>query len=67
MVALTQKALAGPSTLGLLAQGVHQSLANHDHQLTLRDEFFWRLAISKAAHKSTNGLLESTKVKPAML
>lgn len=67
VVALTQKALAGASTLSLPAQGVHQSLAYHDHQLTLRDEFFWRLAILKAAHKSPDGLLESTKVKPAML
>lgn len=67
VVALTKKALAGFSTLGLPAQSVHQSLANHDHQLTLRNEFFWRLAISKAVHKSTNGFLESTKVKAAML
>lgn len=67
MIALTQKALAGPSTLSLPAQGVHQSLAHHDHQLTLRDEFLWWLAILKAAHKSPNGLLESAKVKPAVL
>lgn len=67
VVALTQKALAGPSTLGLPAHGVHQSLTHHDHQLTLRDEFFWWLAVLKTAHKSPDGLLESTKVELAML
>lgn len=67
VVALTQEALAGSSTLGLPAQGVHQSLAHHNHQLTLRDEFLWWLAILKTAHKSPNGLLESAKVKPAVL
>lgn len=67
VVALTQEALAGPSTLGLPTQGVHQSLAHHDHQLALRDEFLWWLAILKAAHKPTNGLLESAKVKATVL
>lgn len=67
MIALTQNGLAGPYAMGFLAQGVHQSTAHHDYQLTLGDEFLWRLAILKAVHKSPNGLLESTKVKPAML
>lgn len=67
VVTLTQEALGGPSTLGLSAQGVHQPLAHHDHQLTLRDECLWWLTIPEAAHKSPDGLLESTEIKPAVL
>jgi len=67
VVALAQEALGGLSPLGLPVQGVHQPLAHHDHQLTLRDELLRRLAVPKAAHKSIDGLLESAKVKPAVL
>lgn len=67
MVASTQKGLVGPSTLGLLVESVHQSLAHHNHKLTLWDKFFWWLAVLDAAYKSPNGLLEGTKVKPTML
>ncbi|TNN79691.1 hypothetical protein EYF80_010065 [Liparis tanakae] len=67
VVALAQEALGGLSPLGLPVQGVHQPLAHHDHQLTLRDELLRRLAVPKAAHKSIDGLLESAEVKPAVL
>ncbi len=67
VVAFTQKALAGPSSLGLPVQSVHQSLAHHDHQFTLRDEFFWWLTFLEAVHKCPDGLLECSKIKPTML
>lgn len=67
VVALTQEALAGASTLGLPAQGVHQPLTHHDHQFTLRDEFLWWLAVLQAAYKSPDGLLQSAEVEPAVL
>lgn len=67
VVAFTQQTLAGASTLRLPAQGVHQSLAHHDHQLAVRDEVLRRLPLLKAAHKPRDGLLESAEVKPAVL
>lgn len=67
MVALAQEALAGPSMMGLFIKGMHQPLAHHDYQLTLREELFWWLAIVKTIHKPSDSFLKSPKIKTAVL
>lgn len=66
VVAVMEQA-AVPCTLGLLAQSVHQSLAHHDHQLTLGDEFLRRLTVLEAAYEPTDGFLDGTEVEAAVL
>ncbi len=58
---------AGLLIFSFTTQSVHESLAHHDDQLAVGDELFRGLAIIQAAYKHADGLLNSSKIKPAVV